>query len=154
MPFAELAPNRLDPAMDEYLFGEIRDPESNLIPTIAGAFKLYERLSSGSLKFDVLFCSSDPQLSQSPDNEVPIAETLGWDVACVRGDYSSIAGHFTSETWGRKYANLRNTYGLFERRTDAEGYLAEYRRRREHDWEMEFDVIFLAQVRTPVQNAR
>jgi hypothetical protein len=149
MPFAELAPATPDPALDEYLFGQIRAPESNLIPTIASAFRVHEQLSSETPRFEVLFCASDPQFSRYPDNEIPIAEMLGWDVACVRGDYSSIVGYFTSENWGTRYGGRRNGRGLFEHREDAENYLAEYKTRREHDWEMEFEIIFVARVRTP-----
>jgi hypothetical protein len=131
-------------AMDEFVFSDAKDPQSNLIPRFERALEIYRGLSIGRRRYEVILCC------QGPDS--PLAkgryrvDPFGYDVAAIQADYWSIVDDFCASDWAREFQARLNEHGLFTNRQDAEVYLAEYQQRREVDDDSPFQVTFVCRV--------
>lgn len=133
-------------ALDEYVFGNYKDTETNLIPSLDAAVRLQSALSSAAHRYDILFCCEDSKDAQSIDVNGANIEHLGFDVASIRGDYYSIVGDFSPSEWASRFRPCLNGFGLFKRKEDAEEYLQEYCNRKEPDSDSSFDIVYVARV--------
>lgn len=133
-------------AVEQYVFGEYKDDDTNLIPTLDSALLLYSLLQPSRYRYEILLCGSDSHVVHGIDLEGLDVEHLGYDVAVVRGDYWSIVGDFSQSDWARPFRNQLNNYGLFSQKEDAVEYLREYQRHGEVDADMLLEVVYLAVV--------
>ena len=129
-------------AMDDYVFGGLKDPETNVIPSLSAAVRLCKMLSRSGRRFEIVYCRDADQPISSSSSEVAIesAEHLGYDIATVRTECWSIVEDFTQSDWAKPYRWRLNRNGLFAERADAEAYLRDYRA-PEFDADFPFDVI-------------
>jgi len=135
-------------AIDEYVFGDFKDKDTNLIPTFDRAVKLYRLFNSSSRAFEIIFCSPTPDNAQ--DCKLGTGadlEMLGFDVAGTSGDCWSIVQDIPGSDWTLKYLAALNPNGLFTSHVIASDYLGEYKLRREADFDSDLDVVHVATVR-------
>jgi hypothetical protein len=130
--------------MDEYIFGGLKDPDTNVIPSLDAAARLCEMLSGGGRRFEIIYCRDADQASPG----LAGMEWLGWDVATIRTECWSLAEDFSQGDWALPYRYRLNADGLFSERADAEAYLCDYRAHGGPDADFPFDVIEIFRVRT------
>lgn len=134
--------------LEEYVLGDFRDDDTNLIPSLEKANKLCTWLNEFSKKYlyEVLFCCDASK--SYPDFALLncTMETRGYDIATIRGDYWSIVEDMPPDDWVLKYKSVLNEKGLFSTRKEAKDYLLEYIRRAAPDCEMPFDIVYVASV--------
>jgi hypothetical protein len=111
--------------MDEYVFGGLKDPDTNVIPTPEVAARLCEMLSSGGRRFEMIYCRDSDQAI--PSSGLAGMERLGYDIATVRTECWSLAEDFSQSDWATSYRHRLNANGLFDERSDAQAYLRDYR---------------------------
>jgi hypothetical protein len=134
-------------ALEEYVFGGIKNDVTNLIPSLDAAVRLQRLFAASKHGYEILFCSEGPRAAQSnQEHEVP-TEQLGYDVAAIRGDYWSIVADLSSSDWAARFRSSLNAFGLFARRDDAEAYLREYLDHDEPDSDSPFEVVYVTRVR-------
>lgn len=133
-------------AMDQYVFGGCKDDTTNLIPSLDVAVRLQHALSASKYTYEILFCCEDREASSRIERDVVALEHLGYDVATVRGDYWSIVAEIPPTEWALRFRSCLNEFGLFDHRSDADAYRAEYRRRSEPDSDAPLDVVYVARV--------
>ena len=133
-------------ALDEYVFGDIKSNETNLIPYFGTALTLLKKLSSSPRAFEVIYCGTGPEDPILDELAVEKVVALGYDVAGVTGDGWSIVGDFASGEWAVAFANRLNSYGLFRDRADAQAYLKGYEDHNEPDSDIPFDVVYVARM--------
>jgi hypothetical protein len=133
--------------MDEYVFGRVKDKDTNLIPSLETAVGLCKMLGRGGRRFEIIYCSdTEQQPILRCELEIGSTEFLGYDVAGISGDCWSIVDDFSSNDWARPYRQRLNPSGLFLERADAESYLRDYRAHGEPDADSAFDVIEVIRV--------
>ena len=130
-------------AIDEYVFGDFKDMESNVIPSLPKALDLLKMFSASPRTFEVIFCCDGPDAESLQRLNKDKIVHLGYDVAVVTGDGWSIVDDFSGSEWAAHFAERLNQNGLFAARSDAESYLREYRRHSEPDHDMDFDVVYV-----------
>jgi hypothetical protein len=133
-------------AMEEYVLGDVKDVNTNLIPSLQEAVRLCHRLSRGGRRFEIIYCGYVGSESPPADLRMRSAHHLGYDVAVVQGDYWSIVRDLPPTAWVQEFRLRLNENGLFGIRNDAETYLREYRAHREADHEMPLDVVSVSRV--------
>ena len=134
-------------AMDFYVMGDCKDPETNLIPSFRAARALAAQLSEGGAQHEVLLCCDGPESPVLTALRPESVEHLGYDVAGLSGDYWSIVADFPSSAWAYAYRARLNEQGLFGSKPDAENYLRRYVAEREPDSDASFDVVYVTRVR-------
>ena len=72
--------------IDEFVFGGVKDPDTNLIPSLGAAARLCNMLNCGRRTFEIIYCRDGEPLPPS-ELEIEIAEPLGYDIATVRTEY-------------------------------------------------------------------
>lgn len=136
--------------IDKYVFGEIKNFDSNLIDSFERAKELQISLSEKGRDFEVIYCR---HLNSSLPKHLLTAVTaksLGYDVAGIKGDYWSIVNNFSSRNWAVSYKERLNTNGLFPQHSDAESYLREYQKHGDVDWNSDFDIVEVFQIQPKV----
>lgn len=143
-------------ALDEYVFGDVKSEETNLIPDLATALKLLTKFSSSPRDFDVILCSTGPNdvifKTLMSDKFVVLGydvlgvTPLGYDVAAVKGDSWSIVYDFAAGDWAKPFLTCLNQYGLFRERSDAEEYYRGYREHNEPGADCPFDIVYVANI--------
>ncbi len=133
-------------ALDEYVFGEYKDLETDLIPSIELAREVLESLSGLRRSFELLFCCHGPDDEAIQEVEGNRLVPLGYDVAFVTGDGWSIVSDFSDGDWARPFCSRLNENGLFNTRIDAESYLALYVEHKDIDYDGPFDVAYIVWV--------
>lgn len=133
-------------AMERFVFGNMRDKNTNLITSFSDAIELRNALVESGEEYEVLFCceNKDEAMAGKEPGEARLG--LGFDIAVLRGDYWSIVGDMAPGLWAERFRCLLNEHGLFDQREDAERYLVEYRMHGEADSEYPFQVLFVARV--------
>jgi hypothetical protein len=137
------------PAINEYVFGDVRDEDTNLIPSLEGAVKLSGMLRSGGRQFEIIYCRDVERPFLVSLVGIASIECLGYDVADTGGTYYSIVEVFSIGAWATPHAQRLNANGLFGEQSDAEAYLRDYRARKENKWHAPFDVVEVMRV-TPM----
>lgn len=132
-------------ALNADLFGDFRDFDSNLIPTLNLAQSLLTLFSMSPRQYEIVFCSDDWPVD--PPASVQLLP-LGFDVAGITGDCWSIVDDFPASPWANRFRAALNEFGLFPRRQNAVDYLAAYREHNEADSDYDFDVVHVARIRT------
>jgi hypothetical protein len=132
--------------MDEYVLGDIKDAETNLIPSRREALRLQKTLKESGERFDVIYCRNTSDSLRGTDLQMQNSEWLGYDVAAIRGDYWSIVDDFSPEEWATSFRRGLNDHGLFSEKSDAEQYLREYRARDDADADAPFEVVEVARI--------
>src|SRR5262245_30303775 len=94
---------REERAIDEYVFGDFKDDDSNLIPSLEAAVKLCRMLRSGGRRFEIIYCRNAEQPVPLSRVEIANVESLGYDVADVRWTYYSIEEVFSIGNWAIPY---------------------------------------------------
>jgi hypothetical protein len=134
-------------ALDFYVFGDCKDPRTNLIPSVDTAKDLSARLSVTGRKYEVILCC------EGPDSESLLAlprtcvEHLGFDVAAIQADYWSIVDDFSKSPWAERFRACLNEHGLLGSERDAAQYLREYKHRNEPDSDSPLEVVYVARIR-------
>ncbi len=136
-----------EPAMDEYVFGGVKDPDTNMIPSLGAAVRLCNMLNCGSRRFEIIYCRDGDQPFPRSELEIETAEPLGYDIATVRTEYWSIVDDISPSDWAIPYRRLLNSSGLFYSRTDAEDYLRDYRAHKEWDADFPFEVVEVIRIK-------
>jgi len=134
-------------AVDQYVFGQYKDDATNLIASFAAAVRLQRLFSSSRYNYEILFCCAEPEDVRTITERVVEIEHLGYDVAGIGGDYSSIVADFSPSNWASHFRKRLNAFGLFSRRGDAEAYLRQYRDQREPDSEFPLDIVYVVRLR-------
>ncbi len=135
-------------AIDDYVFGDYKDIDSNLIPEFAKAYELWQRFGDSPREFEIVACCRDPDdpLLTTIPSGTSRTLSLGYDVAGLNGDCWSIVEDFARSEWARHYHLLLNDNGLFDVKTDAENYLEEYKRNCETYHDAGFVVVFVVSI--------
>lgn len=133
-------------AMDEYVFGDYKNPDTNLIPTFELANKLLSAFAASPRKFEVIFCCEGPDCPYLRSLDAQKKQELGFDVTGLSGDYWSIVGDIPDVEWTEAYKHSLNSFGLFNTREEAQRFLNDYREHREADWDSSFKVIYVVKV--------
>lgn len=133
-------------AIEEYIFGNIKSEETNLIPDLPTALRLWKSLWPSPRPYELLLCCEGPAEPRIDALDPKDVEGLGYDVALVTGDCWSIVGDFAEGDWADAFLVRLNRHGLFADRADAEAYLQEYREHDEADADMDFDVVYVARL--------
>jgi hypothetical protein len=128
-------------AMDEYVFGGLKDPDTNVISSLNAAVRLCKVLGRAGRRYEIIYCRDADQPIAGFGEEIDSAEHLGYDVATVRTECWSIVEDFAHSDWAKPYRRRLNRNGLFAERADAEAYLREYRAHSEPDADFPFDVV-------------
>jgi hypothetical protein len=98
-------------AMDHYVFGGVKDCDSNTIPLLGAAVRLCNLLSRAGRRFEIIFCRAAQQ--QIPGFEqVRGIDSLGYDVATVRTECWSIVDDICPSDWAVPYRQQLNKNGL------------------------------------------
>jgi len=135
-------------ALDQYVFGDYKDLNSNLIPTFVKALKLWTDFSVSTRDFEILLCSTGAIESEiSGISQHAKLEPMGFDIAGVTGDYWSIVNDIPGCEWSRKYAKEINEFGLFNTYDIANSFLGDYIRHGEPDNDSDFSIVFVSRVR-------
>jgi hypothetical protein len=141
-------------ALHDYVFGEYKSEDSNLISTIELAMDLWTRLSASPRQFEIVgWAPTEDDFRLT--NLLPRDGTCvvrGYDVANISSDYWSIVHDLPRCPWTSRYLSTINNWGLFQSREAAARYLEEYRRRREADWDCAFEVGCVSGIGVPRQN--
>ena len=132
---------REERAMDEYVFGDFKDDDTNLIPSLEAAVKLCGMLRSGGRQFEIIYCRDAEQPVPLSQMGIGSVQSLGYDVAGIRWNYWSIVEDFSIGDWAIPYHKRLNPNGLFGEKSDAEAYLRDYRAHRDHDWDSGFNIV-------------
>jgi hypothetical protein len=134
-------------ALDEYVFGDYKDIDTNLIPDLCAARRLLGKISISGRQFEIIVICSSP-VDSSLTNLGPsiVIEELGYDVAGISGGYWSIVADVPAARWAETYIASFNQNGLFCTREQAEHYLNDYRAHQEPDYDSPFAVVFVARV--------
>lgn len=138
-------------ALDRYVFGHYKDPETNVIPTYEKARELLDALSSSPRRFEIIFCGTGPDDPALHALTTLIRQDLGYDVAGISGDCWSIVDDIPESDWAKPYIAILNESGLFPTRSNAERYLGEYRENQETDFDSNFNVVFVARIKRNAQ---
>lgn len=133
-------------ALDFYVFGECKDPRTNLIPHIEVARDLLAQLSRGGRRYEIILCCEGPDSEALTRLPAACAERLGFDVAAIRSDYWSIVDDFSKSSWAEPFRSGLNEHGLFRSGKDAERYLREYKRRNEADSDSPLEVVYVVRL--------
>jgi hypothetical protein len=136
--------------LDEYVFGDYKDSDSNLIPAFARAVELLSQLKRSPRIFSLVTWSSgpdDPFLKAAVPRSASLVHR-GFDVANVATDCWSIVQDLPVGEWVARHSSSLNEFGLFPDHRVAAQYLDEYRRRREADWDCAFQIGLVSGVRT------
>lgn len=133
-------------ALDFYVFGDCKDPATNLIPSMEVARELLARLLRTGRKYELLVCCEGPN-SEWLANLPAHAEHLGFDVAAIQADYWSIVDDFSPSDWALQFRERLNEHGLFREAKEAEEYLREYKHRNEPDADSPLEVVYAARLR-------
>lgn len=131
-------------AMNHYVFGDLRDEVSGLIPSHEAAVKLLREFRNSPREFELIWCRRIPDRLQDAEEEtIPsrLGERLGVDVAGVTGNCWSIVADLPDDPRIARFGEMLNQYGLFNKATDASAYLIEYRKLKLHDFDLPFDVV-------------
>jgi hypothetical protein len=134
-------------AMDEYVFGGVKNPDTNVIPSLEAAVRLCQMLNLGGRRFEIIYCRDGEQRIPDPELEIESTETLGYDVATVRTEHWSIVDDISLNDWAAPYRRRLNPNGLLPERADAEGYLHDYRAHKEWDADFPFDVVEVIKIK-------
>lgn len=134
-------------AMDDYVFGGLKDLDTNVIPSLNAAVPLCKMLSSGGRRFEIIYCRDADQSIASSGPEIESAEHLGYDIATVRTEYWSIVEDFSPSAWAVPYRQRLNSNGLFVSKADADSYLRDYRAHGEPDADFPFDVVEVIRIK-------
>ena len=142
-------------ALDDYVFGDYKNIDTNLIPDYSKAYELWQRLAISRRQYEILMCCSGPSdpLAISIPAAAASVVPLGYDVAAIQSDCWSIVDDFASGSWAERYRTLLNEYGLFDARENAERYLKEYQAHGEPDNDAGFAILFVLSVR-PLYSSR
>ena len=139
-------------AMDEYVFGDVKDPDTNVIPSLEAAILLCGKLSSSGRRFEILYCRDAQQPISISGSEMPRIEHLGYDVATVRSEGWSIVDDISVRDWAAVFRQALNANGLLPTKADADAYLRAYRLNGDHDADFQFDIVEVMRVEA-AQNA-
>lgn len=133
-------------AMDEYVFGDFKDLDTNLIPSLQAAIRLCRELSLGGRQFEIIYCR-DPMLPL-PSCLIKNAsiDHLGYDVAGIDGDYWSIVYDFSKNNWSLSHKSKLNKNGLFYNKHDAQMYLDAYIKNCDYYWDSNQCVIEIIRI--------
>jgi hypothetical protein len=134
-------------AIDEYVFGGVKDFDTNVIPSLGAAVRLCNMLHWGSRRLEIIYCRDGDQPFPRSELEIETPEQLGYDVATVRTGYWSIVDDISPSDWAISYRRLLNGNGLFSSLTDAEDYLRDYRAHKEMDADFPFDVVEVIRIK-------
>jgi hypothetical protein len=146
VPTAHLDDLNDRPALRNYILGDSRNDETNLIGRLDEAQEVCEALMSEGCKVEIVFCSVRPR-DDGAEHAAAHVEHLGFDVAGVRSGYWSIVGDIANGDWVAPFRPLLNSHGLFGDRGAAERYLEAYRAGGEADAESPFDVVRVTRIR-------
>jgi hypothetical protein len=133
-------------ALNDYVFGNFKDFETNLILTYSKAHELWMAFSKSSREFEIIFCCAGPDDVAMNSLTSVEWQALGYDVAGICGDYWSIVDDIPASDWAKPYVAALNESGLFRTRNEAAQYLREYRDHREADYDSQFDVVYVVRV--------
>lgn len=132
----------------DYVLGDIKSYDSNLIEDEPVAIALLERLSRSPRKFEIIFCCDN---IQDPKNRRVLLERhhdcLGYDISVIDGDYWPIVDDFSPHPELADFTKHLNQYVLFNSRIMATQYLEYYRNLREPDFDLNFTVTHIARKR-------
>jgi hypothetical protein len=134
-------------AVDDYVFGGYKHSDYSIITDYSKALELFRRFSQATRKYELLFCGSgpdDPLLISLRDLATNVP--LGYDISGISGDCWSIVGDLSTSEWAKPYLARLNDNGLFHSRDDAERYLKEYRREKEHNGEDVLKTVFVVRI--------
>ncbi len=132
-------------ALDEYVYGDYKEEDSSLIPTLHRARELLTMFDDASRDFELVYCEADDfvnELQAGADYEL-----LGYDVAGVSGDCWSIVADFTAEPGFEEQSSKLNNFGLFDHAHDAEKYFRDYKAAKLPDYDCGFSVCKVWRVR-------
>jgi hypothetical protein len=147
VPAYRFGGTRRDEAMEAYVFGEYKDPSTNLVPTLSAARRLCSWLSASKReRYEVLYCCESSRAQSWLAGSGSKVEDLGYDVASLGADYWSIVGDMPQDVWVRPHRKRLNSHGLFSSHDEATSYLTEYRRRDAPDSDAPLEVVFVARV--------
>lgn len=135
-------------AMDDYVFGDVKDIDTNVIPSLEAAIVLCAKLSSGGRRFEILYCRDGQQPIPVSGSEMRRVEHLGYDVATVRSEGWSIVDDISVRDWAASFRQVLNANGLFPKKVDAEAYLRAYRLNGDPDANFQFDIVEVMRVET------
>jgi hypothetical protein len=134
-----------EPMVDDYVFGGLKDDDTNLIPSLDTARELFESLAAiGRHEYEIIYCCHGPELVCAALHNQHV-EQLGYDVVSF-ADYWSIVDDFVPSTWATPFFRSLNEHGLFRKRTDAEAYLRHYRAHGEPDNDAPFEIVHVSRV--------
>jgi hypothetical protein len=130
-------------AMDHYIFGDVRDEDSGLIPSFEAALELLFKFKNSPREFEIIWCRIiDEELNTSHKASFGQSKkVLGFDVASRGGDFWSIVGDFPSDNRIVSYFAKLNGQGLFDSSADAREYLSKYQSLMLPDYDSPFQVI-------------
>jgi hypothetical protein len=132
-------------AMRDYVFSpDVKEEETNLIPSLDKAQKLHARLSQSGRSFEIIFCCHGPDSPDLTRLGGAAWQNLGYDIA--GGAYWSIVDDFCRSEWARPFQQKLNEHGLFETRSDAQEYLKQYIAHGEEDPDSTWDLIYIVRV--------
>lgn len=140
-------------ALDFYVFGDCKDPRTNLIPSLDKATDLLGRLSRSDRKYEVVVCCEGPNSEALITIRPDCVEHLGYDVAAIQSDYWSIVDDFSKRSWAERFRVDLNEHSLFREERLAEQYLREYKHRNEPDSDSPLEVIYMARLLTKKSEA-
>jgi hypothetical protein len=132
-------------AMRDYVFSpDVKDVETNLIPSLDKARDLHARLSQGGRPVEIIFCCHGPDSQDLNRLGGAAWEHLGYDIA--GGAYWSIVADFCKSEWAGPFKGKLNEHGLFETRSDADEYLKQYIAHGEEDPDTIWDLVYIVRV--------
>ncbi len=142
-------PREEDPPLWDYVFSpDVKDGETNLIPSLDKALDLCQRLSQGGRAFEVIFCCAGPDSKDMDKLGGAKWEHLGYDIALITGsDYWSIVDDFCTSDWAVPFRSKLNEHGLFDTRLWAEAYFKEYALHGEEYDDGDWDLVYVVRVR-------
>lgn len=132
--------------LDDYVFGSLKDFDTNLIPDYRIARLLYDRFALSPRSYEIIACTSDPSATIIRSLCLSSTQPRGYDVAAVRADYWSIADDLSCSPWAAVYQGHLNDFGLFNDREIAQAYLEQYISRGEPDCDSPFEVFHITRI--------
>jgi hypothetical protein len=138
-------------AMWDYVFSpDVKDHETNMIPSLDKARAMHARLSQGGRAFEIIFCCRGPDSEDLDLLGSAPWEYLGYDIAAIGGDYYSIVADLWRADWAAPFRQKLNEHGLFAE-SDADDYLQQYVAHGEPGADSNWSLVCVIRVLPPYQ---